>query len=507
VAHAASFAAVWGEIEQNAHPPLFYLLLRGAALLGEDPLWLRLPSLAAGSLAALAAFALARELGGAVAGWVAGLALALAPGAIRLSQVARPYALQLLVLLLGLLALARYANGRRRFALPAGAALLLLSVLLHYGSFLVVGALFAVVAGARLSGRLSGREARDLALALSPAALAMAALVALHALPRVVGGGLRDWAVEGWLGPFFPRAPGEAWRALLGALEYLTGPALAPLALLALLASLALAFARGAWLLAGLGAALLSLALLAAALRLYPLGCTRHAAHLAALVFPALGYGAGQLARLGRRPAALAAALLLAMAAAGAPLARALGQREDRVRASPELYLPRRAVEGWLWPRLRALAAEPGLLVMDQITAYTLSPLWREAQAAGGYREVDQLRSFAWGRREALVAPTFFLVAGTSQRGQPSHLASALARIRAERPELAAALEGDVRVLSANGTHLYQALRGRRLRDLVDAVEVEGGALCLFRLRAAAYLERLAGRDPEAENQSSAPRP
>ncbi len=496
MAHAGSFAEVWGEIGHNAHPPLFYLLLRLAALAGEDPLWLRAPSLLAGSLAALAGFALARELGGALAGWVAGLAIALSPGAIALSQVARPYALQLLVLLLAGLALARSANGRSRRAAPAYAALLLLAVLLHYSSFLFAGAALATLAGARLAGRLGARELRALALAHAPALLAMAALAALHAVPRVLASGLRQWAVEGWLEPFFPHGPGEAWRALVGALEYLTGPALALPALLALLLSLALAFARGAWLLAGLGSALLSLALLAAALELYPLGCTRHAAHLAALVFPALGFGAGRLASLGPWRAAPGAALLLALAALPAPLAAAFGLREDRVRAHPELFLPRRAVEGWLAPRLRALGQEPGLLLMDQITAYTLTPLFRDAQAGRAYREVDELRSFAWGQRQALVAPTFFLVANASQRGQPNHLASVLARIRAERPELLPALEGDVRVLSANGTHLYDALRGRRLRDLVDAVEVEAGALCLFRLRAGAYLARAERRGP-----------
>lgn len=490
VAHAGSLAVVSGEIGHNVHPPLFYLLLRLAALAGEDPLWLRLPSLVAGSLAVAAAFALARELGGALAGCVAALLLAFSPGAIALSQVARPYALQLLVLLLALFALARYTDGKRRGALPAYAALLLVAVLLHYSSFFVAGAALATLTWARLSGRLAAREWRALALAHAPAALAMTALLALHAWPSVLASGFRADAAAGWLSPFFPRGPGDAWRALLGVLEYLAGPELAAPLLLLLLFSLALACARGAWLLAGLGGSLLTLALLAALLRLYPLGCTRHAAWLAALIAPALGYGAGQLARLRGRRAAAGFALLAALALLQAPLARALGLREDRVRAQPELFLPRRAVTGWLVPRLRQLGQQPGLLVMDQITAYTLMPLFLAAQEEGAYRRPDELRSFAWGQRQAFVAPSFFMVASASQRGEPNHLASVLARIRAERPELAAALAGDVRVLSANGTHLYQALRGRRLRDLVDAVEVEAGALCLFRLRAADYLER-----------------
>ena len=54
----------WQQVEGNAHPPLFYLLLRPIAALGSDPLWLRLPSILFSCLGIWGMYLLARNLGG-----------------------------------------------------------------------------------------------------------------------------------------------------------------------------------------------------------------------------------------------------------------------------------------------------------------------------------------------------------------------------------------------------------------------------------------------------------
>jgi mannosyltransferase len=75
------------------HNPSYFILLRYWMQLGDDEFMLRLPSAIGGTLAVATTAALGCTLRGPVAGFVAGLLLALAPVHIRFSQETRMYAL------------------------------------------------------------------------------------------------------------------------------------------------------------------------------------------------------------------------------------------------------------------------------------------------------------------------------------------------------------------------------------------------------------------------------
>jgi hypothetical protein len=77
----------------DVHPPLHYVFMNGwTRVFGRSPASLRMPSVIAGSLTALAVWLWARSAMGGVAALVAGLAVALSPFHVHYSQEARFYA-------------------------------------------------------------------------------------------------------------------------------------------------------------------------------------------------------------------------------------------------------------------------------------------------------------------------------------------------------------------------------------------------------------------------------
>jgi len=95
IAKYSAISEVWRAAERDGaqHPPLYYLLARGALSFGDGAGWLRLPSLISGVLAVWGVVL----LGGALIGWwggiVAGMLLAFSVYAIEYSQEARSYML------------------------------------------------------------------------------------------------------------------------------------------------------------------------------------------------------------------------------------------------------------------------------------------------------------------------------------------------------------------------------------------------------------------------------
>lgn len=138
----------------DPHPPGYYLLLRGAAALGQSESWLRLPSALAGALAVPLTWAVARLAGAATlprtartahwsgqAGLLAAALVAFAPLAVWYSQEVRAYAL------LSLLTLGMTWAGLRwrlRPTLPAALAFLVLGWLAlwtEYGALVILAGL------------------------------------------------------------------------------------------------------------------------------------------------------------------------------------------------------------------------------------------------------------------------------------------------------------------------------------------------------------------------------
>lgn len=103
VARQQDWARFWFEVSDNAHPPLFYLVLKAVVPLGHTVLVYRIPSIVATIVATAVVCVIARLV--VADRWlrvVAGLAFGLSYGAITLGLEVRPYALATCLTLAGL---------------------------------------------------------------------------------------------------------------------------------------------------------------------------------------------------------------------------------------------------------------------------------------------------------------------------------------------------------------------------------------------------------------------
>jgi mannosyltransferase len=114
------------------HPPLQYLVGWAVGGSAADEWWLRLPSLVAGVATVVALAGLGRRLLGPATGLMAALALSLSPFHVEISQLARPYALFLLLTVLSVGALMRALDRQRARDWLWFSALLALSLYTHY---------------------------------------------------------------------------------------------------------------------------------------------------------------------------------------------------------------------------------------------------------------------------------------------------------------------------------------------------------------------------------------
>ncbi|MBT8487480.1 MAG: hypothetical protein KJO65_01510, partial [Gemmatimonadetes bacterium] len=162
-----SFQGFWQEVLANAHPPLYYMLLRGLGSLTWDFSFLRGFSVLWGAIGIVGIWAVARQLASPpspssegpqplrtsaeaagppaepdssaearviAAGFVAAFIMAFAPTPVEMAQVIRPYAFQTALLawaLFFLLAHLRAPSGR---SLAGYLTLTCLALLTHYSS-------------------------------------------------------------------------------------------------------------------------------------------------------------------------------------------------------------------------------------------------------------------------------------------------------------------------------------------------------------------------------------
>jgi hypothetical protein len=473
-------------IAHNAHPPLYFWLLRGVASFSNDFLWLRVPALAFGCLAILAMYRLGREVAGEVGGVAAAAFAAFSPGAIMLSQVIRPYALQNLLIVSALLFFFRYLRLRNRSDLTLYAVCMVVAVFIHYGSFLLPAAMAAFLTVFALARQLDERTLRNLCLANTPLVVAAALLYWLQIGPNLLGQTIQKGAVEGWLASQFAGDVGGVWKNFLGLFDYLFGLRLAGVAVIAFFAGLLLCVRDRRSEIFGLCLASLLVAVALSVVDLYPFGATRHSFHLAPLVGLPIVYGASWVAARG--PAVAAALTIVAE-----PVATVLGFSAGRESPEPELQLPRREVDE-LRPIFADLANSRGLMLMDLETAYTLSPLLREADAWPRWFGSGPLALYRWGRRFVIVPPIWNM-SGDFERGLPHWpLLGTIREVENDLPELARFIGNDVPVVSTHGAHVLESIRlleGKPGRELVDEV-VRLPNIVIFRLDTGAYRRVLA---------------
>ncbi|MEX2471377.1 MAG: glycosyltransferase family 39 protein [Gemmatimonadota bacterium] len=440
-----SVSGFWQEIAGHAHPPLYYLFLRIVGSVSWDFQWLRLPSVLLGLTATAVVWALARRLSGGgargeVAGLVAGLFMALSPSLVEMSQVMRPYTLQLTLLSAALLFLLRYLDEGGRRNLGVYLALAVLAVLTHYSSVLAVTAFGLIVAHDGLANGFARREWRVLALTHAFPAVALGLFYVVH-LRDVMASELASEALTGWLAPYMIEGPESAWRAFLGfhrllAEGWLRGAtALLTLALLgspvALMASSRASGRRkagtaGRFRPALLAGSALTIAIPLAALGIYPLGPTRHSAWMLPLVVPGLGWVVAHAVggtdfRLHR-----AAGIVLLVVLAG-PIADVHAPVP-----APEHVVTRAGIAEFLDLIDPDAAHEP--IVMSMQTYYLLLPFYVAERERSISSPDGRFFHFRLGERPVIVSEAWNLSAVGTRDGD--HLQVLLERAATAFPEL-----------------------------------------------------------------------
>ncbi len=388
-------------IAENAHPPLFYWILRGLAVFSQDPSWLRLSALVPGVALVPCSYLLGRRFGGnRMTGLLTALLITVAPGPVGLSQVMRPYMLQITCLALGLWGLMSYLQSNRRagllvYTIATGSALLL-----HYSTFVVLGGVGACLVATLAARKLSPRRWLHVGMAQVPLAAGAVYLYVSHVGPRLVGSAVQANARENWLREQFGGHLPEAAARLLDAARFGFGGGLSLVVVgLAILGIVFLAVHRrvqAASLMIGVALTAEILALTG----IYPLGPSRHSLYLVLIFAPAFAYGIAALP-VGRPVLrATAGALLVLALHEAAPWTSSEGKAfaSERVIRRTEAE----AVRNWILSEDR----DRRLFITDRQTSFLLWALLGKAEAPRGARggfEVfgaggrDFVKSSTWG--------------------------------------------------------------------------------------------------------------
>ncbi len=511
IAHAPS-AIAGSMIAGNAHPPLYYYLLRATAAVSDDFVWLRVPALVFGTLSIVAIYVLGKRVGGSVCGIAAAIVLALSPGAIELSQLARPYALQFLLLIGATGTLLHYLdqylgsyparqpaaqlrNPNRR-TLIAYSALMFAAALTHYSSFLVLAGFSIALGFVAITGRLGRRELRDLALAHVPIALAGAVLYAYHVEPTLIDSAMRREALGSWLGAYFVTAPAALWRNFLGVFDFLAGPTLAGVGSIVFLISVAACVQARRFALVAVCLSVVLVAALASAISVYPFGATRHSAYLAPFFALTVGASTAFAFSMGTRVAVGAGVVLALVVVARGPISLAVGVTPREPVEQPEFAITRAEMDGFrgAFERVRTT---PGVVFMDLSTTYTLLPLMHDGGIQLEWVVAGDSHQLTWGERQVVVIPQWYMAVGEQNINASNHLWSAIRRAR-DQQGVSDLLAADVRVVSANGLALPRSIRAlseNRAERLSVLDEVSSTSnLSAFRLHVDAYQNQLTRR-------------
>ncbi|MBN1613028.1 MAG: glycosyltransferase family 39 protein [Deltaproteobacteria bacterium] len=384
----------------QANPPLFYPLLRVWNSLGEGIYWLRLLSVLAGMASIWISYLLGRQWGGPAAGLTAALLMALTPGAVVLSQVLRQYTIALVFQLLTVLFMTRYIHRFRKQDLWGYAVSLVLALLCHYATLLILPGLAVAWVVAAYTRRWGRSDLKAMLFAHIPSAIAFFLVFGLHIGPRLLGSSLQQDAVDTYLKPYWISNMRDMLPAIPELLRYLYGTGIHWLLLPWIVFGLiTLAGSRDLWLL-GLCLGVAATAFAMAALRLYPLGGTRHSLYMLPFLFIPIADAVRYLAcRNGR----VLIALLVLCALAGYGLSRpGLTDPESGFvtqAAELEKIIPMTDFLK-LQSQLLQLSHAPGLIIIDQETYYALAPVFGAARFAGSTEG-----PFPWNRRMVCVYP------------------------------------------------------------------------------------------------------
>jgi hypothetical protein len=487
----AAATASWGQasgiVATNTTPPLHYLLLRGIASAGGGIDAMRALSFVAGVALLPLLFLIGRAWAGATAGLVAVLLILNGPGSVVLSNVMRPYMLQSACLALGLWALFRHLeNGRAGYAVLLTLAWTA-ALLLHYGSYLFLGAALGYCALLFARGELDRRRAVALTSSMAILTGVGAILYATHVV-ALQEGAMHEWPRTPWLAKYLASSPGELLHNYRSFPKYPFGrparlfvPWLLPLAMIL---PAAVRFRPALFAGAALGAALL-----ASSLGLYPFGSTRHATHLAVAVAPAVGVAVEGLLGSRRLLVSLAGIACLALIVWNAFQPGSVGT------ASVERTATRAVVESVAGQLVEA--TRPGDLVLsDGQTFGVLGPILGRFEAPRPVAVADgtRLMGFQAGGLNWVLYESWRMSASAHSDG----LAAALRALTGSGREWDTAGRGVWLVQGGFDEPIANGLPERLPDDTPLRGPLVGGVgLVLTRLYPAAYLSHAEGRAAE----------
>jgi hypothetical protein len=253
----------------------------------------------------------------------------------------------------------------------------------------------------------------------------------LFHLRGLMASDMADDAFQSWLSGYFAGSVREAWLAFVGLQTTIAGRGLAGPVTVLMIAALAAAVARRAWLPVVVAGSALLVGLVAAAAGVYPMGAVRHSTWMLAFALPALAWGVGFVFTSGRRWALVGVAAVVVLVTARESVGVGIGV-PDSPWAAPERVL-RRANLLTMADLLNPEGA-PRLWVMDQQTYYLLLPFYFTERQEARSGPDDTFFHFRYGKRDMVVVQSWLLTAGSDGAQDASNLRSLTDRV--ERSDL-----------------------------------------------------------------------
>ncbi len=430
---SASFSEFWLEVQSNAHPPLYYLLLWGMDFVGSDVTWFRMLSLVPGCLAIFGVYLWGKEVGGAWVGLIAAFLTAVSPSAIELSQVMRPYMFQVAGLTYGLYFLARYVRTTKPRDLWLYSAFMVVALLTHYSSLIVMGGVGIVLVGLLVARKLPRSEVRRLVITHLPIGLTMLAL-SFH-LSAMLNSDLQVVEAQTHnLAQHMIEDVGAIWPNFIGVMRYQFGLQYSGPTILLLLAGVILTLRRGDYAAFGLPIAVLGIAILAAALRQYPFGISRHVAYLLPIIAVPIAVPIAAGLAGGRRGVIATVVVVLGLLLFRGPVSTAIGAGSNQLLATEERIMPRDNVLA-LQQKLQQAQSSGRPILMGLQTYYSLIPLLDEARGEREWQPGGFFR-IPWGQSVILVNIAWKMTTGAVPDGSYESFHGFLERIDGALPGL-----------------------------------------------------------------------
>lgn len=203
LANQVSLALAYKASLTSAHPPLLILLLYCWRAFGTSELWLRLPSVLAGTAFCWVFYKWLAKAAGYSAGLIGLLLVAFLPPVVQIAAEVRQYSLLLAFLAGALYFLDEAFANNSPFQMAASSLFLYLAMLSHYSAFL-----FAAALGIYALFRMRG-EHRPSALIVAwtvgqLGAVTLALILYVTHLSKL-GAGESRMALQGWMSEFYLR--------------------------------------------------------------------------------------------------------------------------------------------------------------------------------------------------------------------------------------------------------------------------------------------------------------